>query len=153
MAFVMQTAHGISDRLHGLTTMQTRQAYVKRSTEFVVAVKVDLETEGFTYRKWGAWQTCKAGDWLVNNAGDTYTVDGDTFVRTYRSSGAGTYVKTTPVWAETASAAGEMPIKEGKTHHEAGDYLVYNEPDGGDGYAVPKAVFERMYERLESTRS
>jgi len=83
---------------------------------------------------------------VVNNQGDTYTVDGDTFARTYKPSGDGTYVKVTPVWAEIATMPGEVSTKEGATHYEAGDYLVYNEPDGGDAYAVSKAAFERMYE-------
>jgi hypothetical protein len=127
--------------------MNARRQYVKRASQFVVAVQVDLETDGFYYQKWGGKQKCKRGDWLVNNEGDTYTVDRDTFARTYKATDPGHYVKTTPVWAEVASAAGEIPTKEGATHYEPGDYLVYNEPDGGDGYAVAKAVFERMYDR------
>jgi hypothetical protein len=113
--------------------------------EFVVAVQLDLDTPGFTYEKWGSTQTCKAGDWIVNNAGDTYTVDRDTFARTYRPSGPGRYVKVTPIWAEEAVAGGEVRTKEGITHYDAGDYLVFNEPDGGDPYAVTKDEFERMY--------
>jgi hypothetical protein len=123
----------------------SRAKYVKRPSEFVVAVQLDLDTDGFTYRKWGALQTCKRGDWLVNNGGDTYTVDADTFARTYRATGPGTYVKTTPVWAEAATSAGEVRTKEGSTHYDAGDYLVSNEPQGGDAYAVSKDAFERMY--------
>jgi hypothetical protein len=126
--------------------MSTRRRYVKRASQFVVAVQLDLETDGFTYQKWGATQTCKKGDWLVNNDGDTYTVDRDSFARTYQSTGPGTYVKRAPVWAEVASAAGDVRTKEGSTHYEAGDYLVYNEQDGGDAYAVSKQAFERMYE-------
>ena len=125
--------------------MNRRRRYLKRPSEFVIAVQVDLETDGFTYRKWGGTQACKRGDWLVSNGDDTYTVDGDTFARTYRATGPGTYVKTTPVWAEVAETAGEVRTKEGATHHDAGDYLVYNEPDGGDGYAMSKSAFERMY--------
>ena len=128
--------------------MSTRHTYVKRSTEFVVAVQVDLDTEGFTYRKWGGTQTCKPGDWLVSNGGDTYTVDRDTFARTYRPTGPATYVKTTPVWAEVASQTGEVRTKEGSTRYEPGDYLVYNDRDGADAYAVAKDAFERMYERV-----
>jgi hypothetical protein len=125
--------------------MSSRQRYVKRETEFVVAVQLDLDTPGFTYQKWGATQTCKAGDWIVNNAGDTYTVDRDTFARTYRATGPGQYVKLTPIWAEEAAASGEVRTKEGITHYDAGDYLVFNEPDGGDPYAVARDEFERMY--------
>src|ERR1700690_963310 len=126
--------------------MNARRQYVKRASHFVTAVRVDLKTEGFTYQKWGSVQKCKPGDWLVNNNGDTYTVDADTFARTYRPTGRGTYLKTTPVWAEVANEAGEVRTKEGTTHYRPGDYLVYNEPDGGDAYAVSSSAFERMYE-------
>jgi hypothetical protein len=127
--------------------MSTRLKYVKRATQFVIAVQVDLDVDGFTYRKWGGTQRCKRGDWLVNNHGDTYTVDRETFERTYRATGPGTYVKMTPVWAEVAQTAGDVRTKEGATHYELGDYLVSNEQDGGDSYAVAKQDFERMYER------
>jgi hypothetical protein len=127
--------------------MSERQKYVKRPDQKVHAVRLDLETDGFTYRKWGAEQRCKRGDWLVNNDGDAYTVDGDTFARTYRHVGDGAYVKTTPVWAERADASGDVKTKEGSTHYERGDYLVFNQEDGGDPYAVTKARFEAMYER------
>ncbi len=126
--------------------MSRRRQYVKRATQFVVAVQLDLETTGFTYRKWGATQTCKRGDWLVNNGNDVYTIDRESFARTYQSTGPGTYIKHAPVWAEVASTAGDVPTKEGSTHYEAGDYLVYNEQDGGDAYAVSKQAFETMYE-------
>ena len=126
--------------------MNTRRPYVKRATQFVVAVQLDLETPGFSYRKWGDTQTCKRGDWLVNNDGDVYTVDRESFARTYEPTGPGTYVKRTPVWAEVAPAAGEVRTKEGATHYEAGDYIVSNDPDGSDAYAVAKDDFERMYE-------
>jgi hypothetical protein len=129
--------------------MNNRRKYVKRATELVVAVQVDLDVDGFTYKKWGAMQRCKRGDWLVNNNGDVYTVDGDTFARTYRASGPGRYVKATPVWAEVAGTAGEIRTKEGLTNYSPGDYLVYNEADGGDGYAVESAEFDRMYELVD----
>jgi hypothetical protein len=130
-------------------SMSNRRKYVKRATEFVIAVQVDLDMDGFTYQKWGGAQRCKRGDWLVNNNGDVYTVDGDTFARTYRASGPGRYVKATPVWAEVAGTAGAIRTKEGLTHYSPGDYLVYNEADGGDGYAVESAEFDRMYEPID----
>lgn len=128
--------------------MSGRRQYVKRATQFVVAVQLDLDTAGFTYEKWGDTQSCKRGDWLLNNNGDVYTVDSATFARTYQPSSPGIYIKRTPVWAEVASEAGAVRTKEGATHYQAGDYLVYNQPDGGDGYAVSKDKFERMYEPL-----
>jgi hypothetical protein len=127
--------------------MPERYTYVKRDAQDVVAVQLDLVTQGFTYEKWGSTQTCKPGDWIVNNDGDTYTVDGETFARTYRAAGPGVYVKVVPVWAEVAMVAGDVRTKEGTTHYDVGDYLVYNEPDGGDPYAVAKDKFERMYQQ------
>jgi len=129
--------------------MQGRLKYVKRSDQFVLAVQLALETNGFTYRKWGGVQTCKAGDWIVNNGGDVYTVDRATFERTYRQVEAGTYVKTTPVWAEVAREAGSVQTKEGVTHYRSGDYLVFNEERGGDAYAVSADKFEAIYQRAE----
>jgi hypothetical protein len=131
--------------------MNTRHQYVKRVTQFVVAVQVNLDTPGFTYQKWGGTQTCKAGDWLINNDGETYTVDRESFARTYEKTGPGTYVKRAPVWAEVASASGDVATKEGATHYEAGDYLVSNEPDGRDPYAVARDTFERMYEPVSDS--
>lgn len=135
--------------------MSERQKYVKRPDQVVHAVKLDLDTDGFVYRKWGGEQRCKAGDWLVSNAqsgdnADTYTVDAATFARTYRHVDKGAYVKTTPVWAEQASAEGRVATKEGSTGYAAGDYLVFNQEDGGDPYAVGRADFERMYERAKA---
>ncbi len=126
--------------------MGIRRRYRKRADQFVVAVQVDLDTDGFSYRKWGAQQRCKRGDWLVDNGGDIYTVDRDVFADTYRKVDAGKYVKTTPVWAEVATEAGSVVTKEGESNYEAGDYLVYNNEDGSDAYCVDAAKFESMYE-------
>jgi hypothetical protein len=134
--------------------MSERHKYVKRADQTVVAVKLDLDTDGFVYRKWGGEQRCKPGDWIVCNPQsghtDTYSVDADTFARTYRHVRDGAYVKTTPVWAERATAAGRVETKEGLSAYAAGDYLVFNQEDGGDPYAVAQATFERMYERAGS---
>lgn len=126
--------------------MTSRRRYRKRADLAVTAVRLDLDTAGFSYRKWGGEQRCKAGDWLVDNAGDVYTVDAEVFARTYRAVGPGRYVKSTPVWAEVATAAGSVVTKEGVSHHQAGDYLVANQSDGGDAYCIGRAKFEAMYE-------
>ena len=126
--------------------MGIRRRYRKRPDQFVVAVELDLETDGFSYFKWGAQQRCKRGDWLVDNGGDIYTVDREVFANTYRKVDIGKYVKTTPVWAEVAAEAGSVVTKEGKSSYEAGDYLVYNNEDGSDAYCVSAAKFESMYE-------
>jgi hypothetical protein len=120
--------------------------YRRRDATNVAAVQLSLDTDGFTYRKWGGEQTCKRGDWLVFNRGDTYTVDQAIFVRTYREVSLGVYEKVTPVWAAVAADAGEIATAEGVTHYEAGEYLVFNDPEGKDGYAVTAEMFERLYE-------
>ena len=126
--------------------MATRRRYRKKADRFVVAVQLDLDTDGFTYRKWGAEQRCKRGDWLVDNQGDIYSVDGGVFARTYRSVGPGLYVKTTPIWAEVATDPGSVPTKEGRSHYRTGDYLVFNNEDGTDAYCIEATKFESMYE-------
>jgi len=119
--------------------------YVRRADRPVAAVRLALETDGLVYRKWGGEQRAKAGDWIVDNDGDVYTVDADVFARTYRSTGPGAYVKTTPIWAERAQNAGSVKTKEGATHYDAGDYLVSNNSEGTDRYAVQARKFETMY--------
>ncbi|MCU7815328.1 MAG: hypothetical protein KZQ89_16265 [Candidatus Thiodiazotropha sp. (ex Lucinoma kastoroae)] len=126
--------------------MDRRKQYKKRAASSVSAIKLDLETEGFTYRKWGGLQTCKRGDWLVNNEGDVYTVDAETFTNTYTEVSAGLYIKTAEVWAEVADKAGAIQTLEGETQYLPGDYLVYNDKEGLDGYAVSQEKFESMYE-------
>ena len=129
--------------------MPARKKYFKRARTPVVAVQLSLDTGGFTYRKWGGEQTCKPGDWIVSNGGDVYTVDRDTFERTYRAESPGLYRKVAPVWAERADRDGSIATQEGITHYEAGAYLVFNDEDGRDGYAVPAPRFEAMYEPAE----
>jgi len=124
--------------------MDRRRRYRKKPDQYVVAVQLDLDTAGFTFRKWGAEQRCKRGDWLVENDGDIYTVDGEVFARTYRKLRRGAYLKTTPVWAEVAQADGSIATKEGRSHYRPGDYIVSN--DDGDLYCVGAAKFEAMYE-------
>lgn len=126
--------------------MAARKKYVKRVGTEVVAVQLNLDTSGFTYRKWGGDQTCKPGDWIVNNGGEVYTVDRDTFARTYRAEGPGFYRKVAPVWAERVDRDGEIRTKEGVTRYKAGAYLVFNDEAGQDGYAVTASSFEAMYE-------
>ena len=126
--------------------MGERHRYRKKTTSFVTAVRLDVETEGFTYRKWGGEQRCKRGDWLVDNDGDVYTVDAEVFARTYRQVSPGVYGKVTPVWAEVAEVGGVMPTKEGESHYAAGDYLVYNDEQGREGYCMSAEKFAAMYE-------
>jgi hypothetical protein len=123
--------------------------YRRRPEQYVVAVPLRLDTEGFTYRKWGGEQRCKPGDWLVDDDGDVHTVDAEVFETTYRQVRRGAYVKCTPVWAEVASEAGSVPTKEGRSHYNRGDFVVFNNEDGTDGYAMTAERFQSRYEADE----
>jgi hypothetical protein len=122
-----------------------RRRYVRRPERPVTAVRLNLDTDGLVYHKWGGEQRGKPGDWLVDNEGDVYTVDAEVFERTYRAVGPGAYVKATPVWAEKAREPGTVKTKEGSTDYRAGDYLVSNDPDGSDEYAISAEKFESLY--------
>ena len=54
-------------------------------------------------------------------------------------------MKTTPVWAQRAAAAGTVKTKEGSTQYQPGDYLVSNHCDGSDEYAMTAEKFEDLY--------
>lgn len=129
--------------------MPERRKYKKRQQQVVHAVRLDLDTDGFTYRKWGGIQRCRRGDWLVDNDGDVYTVNSDSFAKTYRHVGQGAYEKFAPVWATQADADGTVGTKEGTTDYQAGDYLVSNDEDGSDAWAVNRVKFEAMYEPVD----
>lgn len=122
------------------------RAYRRRPGNEVVAVRLNFDTDGFDYRKWGGVQRCKRGDWIVNNRGNLYSVDADTFAATYREVRWGLFRKITPVFAKRAEQAGEIRTQEGVSQYAAGDYVVYNDRDGRDGYAIPAHEFERLYE-------
>jgi hypothetical protein len=126
--------------------MSQRRRYRRKPDQYVVAVQLKLDTAGFTYRKWGGEQHCKAGDWLVDNAGEVYTVDAESFARTYRPLRPGAYLKTAPVWAAESAAEGAVATKEGRTQHAAGDFVVSNNEDGSDGYAIGAERFHELYE-------
>jgi len=125
------------------------QQYRRRERTFVTAVRLELDTDGFAYQKWGGTQRCKRGDWLVSNRGDVYTIDAETFERTYQIVSPGLYEKVTPVWAEVAAEPGTILTKEGSTGYLAGDYLVFNAPDRKDGYAMKAETFRQLYESAE----
>ena len=126
--------------------MPTRRPYRKKPGLPVVAIQLKLDTEGLVFRKWGAEQRCRAGDWLVDNDGDVYAIAADSFAKTYTPCGRGLFEKTETVWAERADTPGSVATREGRTHYEAGDYLVSNDEDGSDAYAVAREKFEAMYE-------
>jgi hypothetical protein len=131
----------------------TRRRYRRKPDQFVVAVQLKLDTPGFSYQKWGHAQHCQAQDWLVDNQGDVYTVSATSFAQTYRQLSPGCYVKRAPVWAEQASHDGKVATQEGHTAYVAGDYLVSNQEDGSDAYAVSAEKFKTLYELDEPESS
>jgi hypothetical protein len=126
--------------------MDKRRRYRRKPSQYVVAVRLKLDTEGLTYRKWGGRQRAQRGDWLVDNNGDVYTVNGRVFARTYRRLRPGCYLKKTPVWAEVATRAGSIRTKEGRSQYRKGDYLVFNDRRGTDGYCMSAKKFKTMYQ-------
>jgi hypothetical protein len=131
--------------------MAELRKYRRRENTLVAAVQVDLDTAGFTYTKWGGSQRCQAGDWLVRNGDETYTVDGETFARTYAPVSLGVFAKQSEVWAERAGNGGAIATHEGRTEYAAGDYLVFESPRREGGYAVTAARFEQLYEPADRT--
>jgi hypothetical protein len=127
-----------------------RAQYRKKANQYVVAVRLDLETDGIVYKKWGDTQRAKRGDWLVDNAGDVYTVDAEVFARTYEQVVAGVYIKTSSVWAEVAAQSGSVQTKEGRSHYAQGDYIVSNNENGDDAYCMSAEKFEEMYTRSDT---
>jgi hypothetical protein len=127
-----------------LMTQLTR--YVKRPDQAVTAIQI---ISGFGYKKWGSIQRCKKGDWLVENNGEVYTIDAESFALTYTCISPGRYNKTAPVWAEIATCDGQINTKEGVSHYKAGDYLVYNQEERKDGYCTTAEKFVKMYEPAE----
>ena len=123
--------------------------YTRRETATVTAVQLDLETDGFSYRKWGGVQRARAGDWLVNNGGEVYTIDKDVFVATYAEVSAGVYRKTGHVWAREAVQDGRVKSTSGLTEYRAGDMIVFNDKDEADGWAMSQDAFDRLYHKDE----
>ncbi len=125
-----------------------RTKYKKKSA--VTAVKLDLETQGFQYQKWGDTQQCNSGDWIVNSEGDTYTIQGNEFDNTYEYVSPGVYSKKQRIWAEKAAVAGKVKTLEGFTHYQAGDYLISKSQEDGFDYAISKAKFETLYAKANN---
>ena len=87
--------------------MNDLRKYQRREKTLVAAVQLDLETEGFTYQKWGGTQIARPGDWLVSSNGNVYTVDCLVFEKTYEFESLGVYRKVGAVWAKQTKKKGE----------------------------------------------
>lgn len=53
------------------------------------------------------------------------------------------------IWAEKAAEDGKIVTLEGSTEYKIGDYLIFDREEGGDGYAIKKAIFEDMYVSID----
>lgn len=122
--------------------------YSKRKEFIVTAVQLNLNTEGLNYKKWGSNQLAKSGDWVVDNNGECYTINKESFEKTYKMLSPGVYHKEGFVWAEKTTRRGWVSTKEGKSHYNYGDYIVCNNEDLTDAYCVSKEDFENMYEEV-----
>jgi hypothetical protein len=72
---------------------------------------------------------------------------------TYEFVSPGVYVKSAPVWAEVAMQPGKVKTQEGETAYQPGDFLVSNNRDGKDAYAMDKKKFASMYELADDEES
>ncbi len=126
--------------------MSDLRKYTRRADTAVTAIQLTLELEGFTYRKWGGVQRARTGDWLVKRDEDVYTVDQTSFAKSYKPLGGAQYIKAQPVWAREADKDGRISTKEGATDYKAGDMLVFNDAEQRDGYAMPRAKFDKLYQ-------
>ena len=118
----------------------------------IQAIQLNFGEDGvplFTYTKWGGVQTAKSGDWLVGRGTERYTIDRDSFASTYvQTEVVGWYVKSAVVWAEQATSAGKIQTKEGFTDYTPGDWLVYNQDNRQDGYAMSDEKFNKLYDSV-----
>lgn len=124
------------------------QKYKRKPGNEVQAIQL-MESAVLNYSAWGGDQQALGGDWLVRRKdGETYTVEQKSFAATYAETvpRSGWYDKHAPVWAEVATTADLMPTKEGSSSYAPGFYLCYNSADHTDGWCMPTAKFEALYE-------
>lgn len=116
--------------------------------EPVTAIQIKLDTEGLFYNKWGSNQIGKKNDWLVESAtGSVYTIDNESFEKTYKLYSKGRYIKFASIWVTIADHDGNIKTKEGYSHYKDGDYLVANNQNGEDPYTPPADVIKNNYVR------
>ena len=126
------------------------QKYHKKAAQTIVAVQLNLDTQGLHYKKWGANQFAKKSDWLVDNNGSIYSIDNAAFARAYQLVSPGQYRKISDIYANIADKDGSIATLEGTTHYLKGDYLVHEDPDQTVGaYAVCAERFKDMYEPVD----
>ena len=85
-----------------------------------------------------------AGDWLVTDGTEEWTVAPGVFARSYRPLPDGRFVKVAPVRAARLDRTAEVPTLEGVARAEAGDWVLC----GVDGelWTVTDTFFRAHYE-------
>ena len=124
--------------------MKNLNKFVPRAIP-VVAIQIDFDNVTLTYHKWGNDQKAVSGDWLVNTYGDVLTVNREIFARSYQAIGHGQFLQTGHVWGKQAVEPGTLQTKNGKINYQAGDYLVFNDPEGNHGIVMKANVFPEFY--------
>jgi len=110
-----------------------------REGQEVTAIHLNLNLDAFIHQKWGRIQGAKHGNWRVERDGQVHIVAEKSFEQTYKKIGPATYTKNGSTWAAPAAEAGIIVTQEGETHFRHGDYIVWNDAAGSDGYAVTEA--------------
>lgn len=92
----------------------------------------------------GSELSAAAGDWLVTDGAEEWTVVPDVFARSYRRLPDGRFAKDAPVAAVRLERATEVSTLEGVARAEPGDWLL----SGVDGevWTVTDAYFRSHYE-------
>jgi hypothetical protein len=131
---------------------QTATYYNRKKTPPVTAIQLKFDvpegiTHLFKYQKWGDTQQCKPNDWLVRTSvGEVYTIDEESFAKTYTTVSGDSYEKSVGVYAYQSTVDGSIPTKEGVTHYKAGDWVTFNDKELTDGYAISDEKFRKLYE-------
>lgn len=84
-----------------------------------------------------------AGDWLLSDGSDEWTVTNDVFTASYRALGDGSYQKTATVTAVQLDEPFAVDTLEGVATGAAGDWLVRNPT--GESWPIPAATFAKRY--------
>lgn len=123
-----------------------RKKYKRKYFDPVVAIRINLDTPGLIYEKWGGGQVGKQGDWLIQKGKEVYTIDSESFSKTYKKVSQGLYIKKAPVWSYRAAREGKIKTKEGHSQYKKGDWIVSNDSHFVDQYPLSDKKFRSLYE-------
>jgi hypothetical protein len=98
----------------------------------------------------GAPMQAEAGDWeLTDDSGGRWTVQPETFARSYRRLLDGRYAKVERVNAVQLTSELQVPTAEGVSPARAGDWLL-RDADGAV-WPVPDETFRARYRPVDAT--